>query len=56
MLFELFITTKLQSELLSRDIFSYYNLGFKNNYKIIKRGNTLYCDFELKNNRQREFY
>ena len=47
MLFELFITIKLQIELLSRDIFPYYNLEFENNYKIIKQGNILYRDFEF---------
>jgi hypothetical protein len=51
MLFELFITIKLQIELLSGCIFLYYNLEFENDYKIIKQG-FFYHDFEFKYNIQ----
>jgi hypothetical protein len=52
MLFELFITIKLQIELLPVGIFPYYNLEFENDYKIIKQGNIFYHDFEFKYNIQ----
>ena len=52
MLFELFITVQLQIALLSRDIFPYYNLEIRNNYKTIKQENVLYYDFKLRCNTQ----
>ena len=53
MLFELFITIYLQIQLLSKDIFPYWNLKFENNHKLIKQSNILYYDTELEYNMQK---
>ena len=53
MLFELFITNYLQIQLLSKDIFPYWNLKFENNHKTAKHDVVLYYDSELECNIQK---
>ena len=53
MLFELFITIYLQMQLVSKDIFSYWNLKFENNHKLTKQNDILYYDSELEYNIQK---
>ena len=53
MLFELFITIYLQIQLVSKDIFSYWNLKFKNNHKLTKHNTVIYHNFELECNIQK---
>ena len=53
MLFELFITIYLQIQLVSKDIFLYWNLKFENNHKITKQNDIFYYDSELEYNIQK---
>lgn len=53
MLFELFITVYLQIQLLSKDIFPYWNSKFENNHKSTKHNAVIYHNSELECNIQK---
>jgi len=53
MLFELFITIYLQIQLLSKDIFPYWNSKFENNHKLAKQNDILYHNSESEYNIQK---
>ena len=53
MLFELFITVYLQLQLLSKDIFPYWNSKFENNHITTKHDTIIYHNSKLECNFQK---